>query len=310
MSEAIDRRSTHGSRTSRRGQTLVEFALVLPMLIVLLLGIADFARVFQAGIVTEASARNGAEVAAIERLRIKPPPSTDPTFVDYYQHLHDMAAQAACSESRDLANTTYVADDPMTAMPDDDICAEWPIVAVCVHDGLDPICGSLARGYTGTVAAQCDEITSGWRTTAPTAAESVSIEVRTCYHFTTLMSSRLGPAAELGPLSWGHLPATDPKLRRRLPAGSCNGMLRRRAAARSRGQTMVEFALVAPLFFMLFCGIIVIGLAIFYQQQITNAAREGARFAAIHSATSRCPTVSNLFPDPALLPLPNTNNLL
>jgi len=72
---------------------------------------------------------------------------------------------------------------------------------------------------------------------------------------------------------------------------------------------MTEFALVAPLFFMIFCGIIVVGLAIFYQQQVTNAAREGARFAAVHSATSRCPTVSNLMPDPALLPLPNTNNL-
>ena len=127
---------------SRRGQTLVEFALVLPMLIVLLLGIADFARVFQAGIVLEAAARNGAEVAAIERLRNKPP--ADPSLVDaYYAHLHDMAAQAACAESRGLPNTTYVADDPMTSAPDDDACAEWPIIAVCVQDGQDPLCGDL-----------------------------------------------------------------------------------------------------------------------------------------------------------------------
>lgn len=73
-----------------------------------------------------------------------------------------------------------------------------------------------------------------------------------------------------------------------------------------RGQSLTEFALVAPLFFMIFIGIIVIGIAIFYQQQITNAAREGARYASIHSATARCPTVSNLEPDVSLLPLPNS----
>lgn len=73
-----------------------------------------------------------------------------------------------------------------------------------------------------------------------------------------------------------------------------------------RGQALTEFVLVAPLFFMVLFGIIVFGIAIFYQQEVTNAAREGARYAAIHSATSRCPTVSNLEPDAALLPLPNS----
>lgn len=69
---------------------------------------------------------------------------------------------------------------------------------------------------------------------------------------------------------------------------------------------MTELSLVAPLFFMVFFGIIVIGIAVFYQQQVTNAAREGARYASIHSATARCPTVSNREPDVSLLPLPNS----
>ena len=73
-----------------------------------------------------------------------------------------------------------------------------------------------------------------------------------------------------------------------------------------RGQTLTEFALVAPLVFMLIFGIIVIGIAVFYQQEVTNAAREAARYAAVHTATSRCPTVSNRTPDVALLPLPNS----
>jgi hypothetical protein len=63
-----------------------------------------------------------------------------------------------------------------------------------------------------------------------------------------------------------------------------------------RGQTMVELALIAPLFFMVLFGIVIIGIGIFYQQQVTNAAREAARFAAIHSATAQCPTASTLDP--------------
>ncbi len=63
---------------------------------------------------------------------------------------------------------------------------------------------------------------------------------------------------------------------------------------------MVEAALVMPLFIMVLFGIIVLGIGVFYQQQITNAAREAARFAAIHSATARCPTTGTL--DPASPP--------
>lgn len=66
-----------------------------------------------------------------------------------------------------------------------------------------------------------------------------------------------------------------------------------------RGQTLVEMALAAPLFFMVLVGIIVLGIGVFYQQELTNVAREAARYAAIHSATAQCPTVSNLDPDPA-----------
>ncbi|MEP6468551.1 MAG: TadE/TadG family type IV pilus assembly protein [Chloroflexota bacterium] len=65
---------------------------------------------------------------------------------------------------------------------------------------------------------------------------------------------------------------------------------------RTRGQAMVELALVLPLFVMLLVGIIVLGIGVFYQQQLTNAAREAARYASIHSATAMCPTVSTLAP--------------
>jgi hypothetical protein len=63
---------------------------------------------------------------------------------------------------------------------------------------------------------------------------------------------------------------------------------------------MVELALVLPLFVMVLMGTIVLGIGVFYQQQLANAAREGARYAAIHTATAQCPSVSH--EDPAAPP--------
>ena len=66
---------------------------------------------------------------------------------------------------------------------------------------------------------------------------------------------------------------------------------------------MVELALVMPLFTMVLFGIIILGIGVFYQQQVTNAAREAARFATIHSATDPdCPVGSNWPPDEAVRP--------
>lgn len=64
----------------------------------------------------------------------------------------------------------------------------------------------------------------------------------------------------------------------------------------SRGQALVELALALPLFLMVLIGIVVLGIIIFYNQQLANAAREAARFAAVHSASAQCPVVSTLEP--------------
>lgn len=71
---------------------------------------------------------------------------------------------------------------------------------------------------------------------------------------------------------------------------------RRQRRPASRGQALVEFALILPLFIMVLVGIIVLGMVVFFNQQLTNAAREAARFAAISSASAQCPVVSTLTP--------------
>lgn len=72
-----------------------------------------------------------------------------------------------------------------------------------------------------------------------------------------------------------------------------NGQLRGHG---KRGQALVEFALVFPMFLLLLFAIIVFGLYVFYSQQLENGAREAARYAAIHSSTAQCPTVSRISP--------------
>ncbi|HLA83795.1 MAG TPA: TadE/TadG family type IV pilus assembly protein [Thermoguttaceae bacterium] len=48
-----------------------------------------------------------------------------------------------------------------------------------------------------------------------------------------------------------------------------------------RGAAAVEFAIVAPVFFLMILGMIEVGRAIMVQQVITNASREGARLAVL-----------------------------
>lgn len=52
------------------------------------------------------------------------------------------------------------------------------------------------------------------------------------------------------------------------------------------GAAVVEFAIVAPLFFLLVFGMIEYGRMVMVQQVITNASREGARRAVLEGATT------------------------
>jgi Flp pilus assembly protein TadG len=58
----------------------------------------------------------------------------------------------------------------------------------------------------------------------------------------------------------------------------------KRSRRRARGQALVEFVLVAPIFFFLIFAIIDFGRYVYYTQIINNAAREGTRYAIVHGA--------------------------
>ena len=69
--------------------------------------------------------------------------------------------------------------------------------------------------------------------------------------------------------------------------------IRRRATASERGASAVEFAILAPLFFMIVFGMFSGGIAYNEQSNLTHSSREGARYGAVlalstFNATAGC----------------------
>lgn len=67
----------------------------------------------------------------------------------------------------------------------------------------------------------------------------------------------------------------------------------RRSSRGSRGQAMVEFALVIPMFLLLLAGVCDFGFALFSRMTVINAAREGARAAVIVSVHTNIPPAAS-----------------
>ena len=55
-----------------------------------------------------------------------------------------------------------------------------------------------------------------------------------------------------------------------------------RIAHGGRGQALVEFAIVIPIFLLLFMAVVDLGTAVFSYNALTNAAREGVRLAIVN----------------------------
>jgi Flp pilus assembly protein TadG len=60
---------------------------------------------------------------------------------------------------------------------------------------------------------------------------------------------------------------------------------RTRNGRKAKGQALVEFALVIPIFLALLFGVIDLGRVIWANDSLASAAREGARYASVHAGT-------------------------
>ncbi len=173
---------------SERGQALVEFGLVLPLLLVFLLGLADFGRVFADGIALEAAARNSAEAAAQQYLQYcHKYVDADPTKpcaaglqAADYTALHALALDVGCRESERLTNVVASSGS----------CTN-PIIAVCIHDDAagDASCGAERPAPGGP----CYAMDGQWSAArAGPANGRPYAEVRMCYRFDPLYAFAFG----------------------------------------------------------------------------------------------------------------------
>jgi hypothetical protein len=144
------------------------------MLLILLLGIADFGRVFHSGIVMESAARNAAEAGAQEYLQIRR--SSTPATAADLDRIRVLSEAAVCEEAGVLPNE--VGGGP----------CDVAHAAVCIHD--DPAelsnygagCGSGASG----ASAECGGMHAPWPSLW-TSGALPSVEVRVCYRFDTII---------------------------------------------------------------------------------------------------------------------------
>jgi hypothetical protein len=163
---------------------VVEFSLIIPILLMVFVAIADFGRIFAANIAIEAATRNAAEavanryVASPPGLLDQPAPAGDTA---YYGPLQAYGAGVVCAELRDLPSTNY---DSGT-----NTCPDMPVVMVCIHDGQDPGCATLASPGGAGTPAECDSFSP-----SPTNSQLAGqpgarwVEVRTCYHFRAMLN--------------------------------------------------------------------------------------------------------------------------
>lgn len=163
---------------------MVEFALISPILIMLVVIVADFGRVFAASLSLEAAARNAAEAAANEYLAVPPGGLTldQPApagAMAYYAPLHAKIARTVCAETSDLANSNF--NNGTGA------CTGMPLIQACIHDGQDTECAGEAQG--AAIPAECAGMSP-----APTNDNGAAgtprprwVEVRICYSFTPIL---------------------------------------------------------------------------------------------------------------------------
>ena len=155
-----------------------------------------------------------------------------------------------------------------------------PAVRVCVQDDTDdagpigdPYCGLPIAGFADPVPPSCDRILAAWDKVSggPMGQPRSGGTSLLPLHY-PLQPPRL-PAGGYGARPWRHVDPTRAGIGFiRLPAGGRFDMLKRS----ERGQAMVELALAAPMFMLVLVGIIVLGIGVFYEQELTNVAREAA----------------------------------
>jgi Flp pilus assembly protein TadG len=166
-----------------RGQSLVEFALVLPVLAIMLLAIVDLSRVFTSMMTVESAAREAADYGAWQSVNWQ----GDPTDTDSNRYKTEAGMRArACTASNNLVGFEGSLSD----------CTN-PAIAIDVLDENDV----SAIGTGGLVTSDCDQ---AQRTSGSVELDPCRVKVDLTYDFDLIVpvgidffGSRLGLPQEV-----------------------------------------------------------------------------------------------------------------
>jgi Flp pilus assembly protein TadG len=125
------------SRRTQRGQSVLEFALVLPIMMVILLGVVDLARIYTTMLSVESAAREAADYATTLGAARWAPGAKDITVAEMQRR--------ACVASSDLPD--YAGDDPTLPV----VTCTNPAFTYC----LTTSAGGTCLDYDAT--ALCDD---------------------------------------------------------------------------------------------------------------------------------------------------------
>jgi len=156
-------------RSGRSGQSVVEFAIMLPVVMLLLIAIADFGRLYTSAVAVESAAREAADFGAFQSNYWSAP--NVGTTVDLMQYRACVAASGSHLEG-------YQSSDPTNHT-----CTNPSFTCNLEHGGLSTDCAS-SGGWVDS--ADCS---------SPATAPPCIVHVRLDYEFRTLLGIAPLPAS-------------------------------------------------------------------------------------------------------------------
>lgn len=149
------------------GQSVVEFALVLPVILLLLIGIADLGRLYTSAVAIESAAREAADFGAFE--------ADNWAAVNIATTLEGME-QRACTAAAGSHLQDYQSTDP-----DDKTCTNPSFACMLEHNGASTDCES-SGGFANGI--EC------WNPADPTTETGppCTVHVRMEYQFHLLLA--------------------------------------------------------------------------------------------------------------------------
>ena len=118
-------------RKSEKGQSLVEFALVLPILLMLVLGVLEFGWMLNAKVTVNSAAREGARTRAALG------------FSSVYNSTYETAANKAITDALKTSNITLVVQPTYQIKSDTE---GGNMVTVTISTNVNPLIGIFVNG--------------------------------------------------------------------------------------------------------------------------------------------------------------------